>query len=768
MAGKSSMEKRKAKNLLDGSDSDEDISLKINENYAQRYEKWRGKEEIQKFTDRYGENALKLDAPDDEDDSSSTDEDEDAKELTVDVEKQFFKTLACLKKKDPRIYDANTRFFIKSGEAGESSEKGKKEKKEKPMFLRDYERKMLLETGGRGHISSDEEEDEPDRSASPTFVQEQQEIRESFKDALRDYDEDDDGIAGLFKPKKKTDAEEEKEEEDYRLWLKGQKDALENKEEESELGALKSYWTNPKLEEGEAFLRDYILNKRYLGAEESKRKRPLAEMAHDSDESSGDEEMEEKMEMFEHKYNFRFEEPDQEFLKRYPRTMTGSLRNKDDRRKQHREELKERKQREKEQKRQELKQLKAIKRKEIEERLSKLKEVTGNADIQFEGMDFDEDFDPEKHDKKMQSLFDEEFYHAGGEEEEKPEFPDLDKELELENWDEFDGDDGEGPSNSEVHCEDPDFNMDCDFDPKNKAFQQEMLENQTGRKKKKKRSKLAELLAKKKPSFDREKQEIDKYMDEYYGLDYEDIVGDQPCRFKYREVVPNSFGLTIEEILMADDKELNRWCSLKKTCQYRNEDKEYYDVQAYGKKANLEELKRKILPSLFKNEVEEENVIDEKPRKKKKKKNKKKAANGIPEQEVQEPPENPDVQEMLEEQTIPESESLVKKSKLKKKKSANGTTLQNVPSENPKEIPEPLKQNIPKSNSIVKKPKLKRKNEGRPPSDEPKAKRPFKSKKRFSESKPSSVEDLSDARLKAYGINPKKFKNKIKYSKKNQ
>lgn len=49
----------------------------------------------------------------------------------------------------------------------------------------------------------------------------------------------------------------------------------------------------------------------------------------------------------------------------------------------------------------------------------------------FQGVDFDQDFNPEEHDKKMQSLFNEEFYDAGGDEEEKPEFPDLDKELDL-------------------------------------------------------------------------------------------------------------------------------------------------------------------------------------------------------------------------------------------------------------------------------------------------------------------------------------------------
>lgn len=37
-------------------------------------------------------------------------------------------------------------------------------------------------------------------------------------------------------------------------------------------------------------------------------------------------------------------------------------------------------------------------------------------------------------------------------------------------------------------------------------------------------------------------------MDEYYAMDYEDLVGGMPVRFKYRSVEQNDYGLTPEEV----------------------------------------------------------------------------------------------------------------------------------------------------------------------------------------------------------------------------
>ena len=151
---------------------------------------------------------------------------------------------------------------------------------------------------------------------------------------------------------------------------------------------------------------------------------------------------------------------------------------------------------------------------------------------------------------------------------------------------------------------------------KKEDAQQEIVESTKGRKKsKKKKSKFAEALEKEKPTFDpNDKASFEEYLDEYYGLDYEDIIGDLPCRFKYRKVPANDLGLSTEEILNAPDRELNSWASLKKTCQYRSNEDEDKDIKEYAKKKNNLSLKKKVLPSLF-NEDPEENLAAEKTNK---------------------------------------------------------------------------------------------------------------------------------------------------------
>ncbi|KAG5326079.1 KRI1 protein, partial [Acromyrmex heyeri] len=624
--------------LFNCDDSDSDGELKINKEYANIYDNFRQKEELHKLKARYGEDAT---FSEDESSDSSLSEDENIQDPEFD--KQFLITLACLKSEDPSIYDENVFNNIDkpgTSESTEAKEIGKKKlKKEKPISLRDYERKIILERDGR--FSSSEDEDDAKQRAdskTSTYVQEQKELRDSFKHALKDEDEEDNEDNDLLKIKQKTEDEKHKEEESYKKWLKGQEVNIDLKDKEI-LKPLRDFWLDSNLDSNEKFLRDYILNNKYMDKESYDVDLEYNQVIHDSDENlSEDEKTIEKQEAFERKYNFRYEEPDQDYIKRYPRTMENSMRKKDTRRAQKRAEVKQRKEQEKQQKREELKQLKALKRKEIEDKIEKLKEITGNDDMRFDNVDFDSDFDPNEHDKKMKEIFNDEYYADGEDEMQKPEFPEIDEELDIEKWDFYDPTtdkiDVKAEQYEEPHCEDPDFNMDADYD-ESRDLQSEVIEN-TKKKKRRKRSKFAELIAKEKPKFDpKQFPSYADYFDQYYSLDYEDMIGDLPCRFKYRKVVPNNYGLSVEEILMADDKELNKWCSLRQALKYKSEHVENNEIQIYKEKSMNEANKRKILKSLYtkpeeKEEEKGENVTEQTETNNKKRRRKKRAKTSNP------------------------------------------------------------------------------------------------------------------------------------------
>ncbi|XP_012276899.1 protein KRI1 homolog [Orussus abietinus] len=775
--------------LFKAEDSESDDNLQINTNYASNYNSWRQKEELNKLKTKYGECA---DLNSSNESSDLSEEDEEGNELTSQFERDFYKTLSSLKAKDPKIYNGNVTFFESSkislqneNDKGTKTKVKNKNGKDKPLCLRDYERNIILEHEGK-YSDSDEEKNTKEKIHKSTYMDEQKNLKESFRMALLNEDQDD---SILLIPKKKSEQQEQKEEEDYKEWLKGQETAI-NAQDQQELKPLKDFWTDPNLDKNEKFLRDYILNKKFLDQDNE-----------DVDDDkwkdlSEDEENLIHQEEFEHKYNFRFEEPDQEFIKRYPRTMNNSMRKKDTRRSEKRAEIKKRKDEEKLRQLEELKKLKALKRKEIEDKIQQLKQITGNDDVRFDNIDLDADFDPLEHDRKMQELFNEDFY-AGCEDNVKPEFPDIDEELGIEStWDNYNPNDEQIALTDDAyangpHCEDPNFNMDADYDPL-KSLKNEMVQS-TG-KKKRRRSKFAELIAKEKPKFDPNLySSYQEYFDQYYALDYEDLIDDIPCRFKYRTVVPNDYGLTTEEILTADDKELNKWCSLRKALSHKPDHVEQNEVKVFREKAKNEALKRKIFRSMYsvdsEADVPEVNELNSKEKNAGKedkiglkRKRKHGDQNQTTDQVVHEIPAKKNHKEKLKRQECEESKKQLKEETKELFSDTTGLEAKLDPRENDR-VDERSDENqkiraksrksdithngnkdtLRKNTSSSKKRKQFRKKPTK--NNLIQAERHKKGVKTKGESSNQPTE-LSAERLKAYGINPKKFKNKLKYGKK--
>nr|XP_061805056.1 protein KRI1 homolog [Nerophis lumbriciformis] len=587
--------------------------FKINTQFAKKYDRYREKEELQRLKDRYGDRG-----DDDESESSESSSDDSEVELDPEIERDFYRTLSLLKKKDPKIYQKDAKFYSEDSPNTDVKPSTSKSKV-KPMYLKDYERKVILEKEGKYEDEDSDSDDEEvakrlERASSPSYMQEQKQLKESFRKFVQDSDDDycsegsGEGVSQLLTRRIKTQEEQDKEEADYMEWLKGQKD-LDGPEEVKEMKYLRDYWNDPELDEKECFLRDYVLNKRYKDDDDEDEERipTYEEVIQDDSEEEGEMFLV-RQENFERGYNFRFEEPDAEQIKTYPRTIATSVRTKDDRRKRKREEIKERKEMEKQHKREQLKQLKNLKRNEIMEKLKLLQKLTGNDELAFNQADLEGDFDPQHHDQLMQKFFDEKYY--GEQEDDKPQFEDDDAFEEHWNWDTWTGreqeeeyDDEADYDASEPHCDDQDFNMDADYDPSQHVSKKQKKKMKKAdvplMGKKKKKSHFAEVVSKDKPVFDPQEKSFEEYLDEYYKLDYEDIIDDLPCRFRYRQVLPNDFGLSTDEILGAEDRELNRWCSLKKTCMFRSDQEEKNDLKNYKIKSKNDKKKREILVSVY-------------------------------------------------------------------------------------------------------------------------------------------------------------------------
>ncbi|KAG0730379.1 Protein KRI1 [Chionoecetes opilio] len=618
--------------------------------------------------------------------------------------------------------------------------------------------------------------------------------------------------------------------EDALAFVRGDSSSLKSEEDRGLLEGLKEAWSDPKKTRDDKWLIDFFVNERYNEEEDDSVPRPYNSVVIDEESISDDEKTLEAMETFETKYRFRFEEPDEEFIKKYPRSIPDSMRVKDERRKLKRVEIKERKQKEKEVKRQEIERLKALKYKEIEAKIEKIKEASGNQDIDLGEKLFEEDFDDAHHDEAMSRMFGDDYYAVDDGNDEKPVFDededvdvikDYDHWLEKQDPSTFDGD-GTEDWEEEEHGS---FSVDDGTSERTQGrltLQQEMIQA-SSKKSKRRKSKFANAIKKKKPVFDPKEKTFESYFDEYYQMDFEDIICGMPCRFKYRKVESNNFGLSTEEILSAQDRELNRWASLKKMLQYqRDQEIELKDHRMYQHRSSLPHVMQKILPSLFVHDPVEHHITEEEKKRLKNQKKKLRRQQKLLIANVEGNPDNnspmmtpaaddnqnednasslnlmpqhcgdksspkkgmkrkkdneysmQDAEENINNFKSPEAVGQPKKKKKKKHtKNDNVDVEMNPPGPGSSTTAKEL---LPTKNKKVKKDVMEVNNREKDyeasQKQGPKKNQKKKNKRQPTKLQKDATQDdpffqgISDTRLAAYGENPKKIKNKVKYGKK--
>ncbi|KAJ1330261.1 hypothetical protein BSLG_009576 [Batrachochytrium salamandrivorans] len=518
------------------SDDDEDLgsgttqnnldSFTINETFAKNYTQRKKKQELAQLTEKYGNQYSVHGSDDSDEDTDDEPEDEDETEMEV-AKNEWEKKRAQSKSAD------------------------------KPMYLKDFHRKELLsKVNSDGDYQDDDEESEAfDNHASevhngPSHVEEQALLKKAFKKAAfgnenstagaEDADDED-----LFTVRPRTIDEYEKESEEYSQFLLDNM-GMENPNHKS--------WENLKktepMEEDEMFLMDYILNRGWI-EKDANRMPTYDEVIEDEDEDAV-----EAAEEFEHKFNFRFEEEGGAQIVGHARNIDGLLRRTDDSRKRKREEQKLRKEEDKKRRTEELKHLKNLKREELATKLQKIRDMSGGHIIGLEDVDLDKDFDPIEYDLKMQRAFDDSYYDS----KDASIKPKFDDDIDVSD---LTGELSEAPKLKKVlpknHPSNDDVMMDADYLPAETIIKKITMRAIPNLHKKQKT-----LQKDKKKTKEGKKMNLGEYLDEYYQLDYEDLIGDLLTRFKYRSVNAEDYGLKAEEILEADDTELNNVISLKK------------------------------------------------------------------------------------------------------------------------------------------------------------------------------------------------------------
>ncbi|KAF3918513.1 hypothetical protein ABW21_db0206544 [Orbilia brochopaga] len=544
----------------------EEPAFKINEEYARRFEHNKKREELHRLEEKYGKSsASKRRKTDDsgedsdadslassDDSSSSEDEDEIGDLVTNDLDAQIQATINAIRSKDPRVYDASSKFFDETAQGGAQNGAVSKEK---TMTLKQYHQKNILE----GYTGADEEQD---ADAPPrTYVEEQEYLKRTVVGEMHAaVEESDDENNFLIRKPKQIEASEE---------------------QETPAVALPE---NPD-EDPERFLDAFLSTKAWVpkGAESN--------IPFESDDS----EEEDVAEEFEQMYNMRFEDPnidDRSKIITHARDIAKqkSLRREEkSRRKKARDDKKSRKEREVQEKAAEKNRLRNLRVEELEKKIKMVQQAGGLDDAADATSDkwkkfLDEAWEgDEGWEKKMGEVYNDSYYEKeddlqtgddGGKKSKKAKKPTWDDDIDI---------------NDLV----PDFKEDeslSDNEDGGVPLEQTVEANPepTTKKPAKKDKKRADRLL---------RAQIESYVNDKLPLSLPGSSKQNAnTTFRYREVTPESFQLTTTDILFAGDKQLNTYAGLKKLASYRDDSKKVKDRKRYakGKGFKLREWRKEV------------------------------------------------------------------------------------------------------------------------------------------------------------------------------
>lgn len=569
----------------DNSSSHDEESLTINVNYAKRFEHNKQREELQRLEE------ARLDE-DSETSTDSEDEDEDGVLASRELDDQVQATLLAIRNRDPRIYDKDHKFYTDPEET--EALKTDAAPGPKPMYLRDYHRKTLLEGG----IETDNVIGEA--IAPQTYDEEQQKIRNTLIKEIHS------GVQASGANNEAASATDNDTDEEFLVSKNPASDTGKNSAptlpHSPDHNGL-STETDP-----DAFLDKFISTKAWKIPPNSQIK-PF---------ESDDEEEEARAEAYEEAYNLRFEDPERSNEKlmthardsaaRYSARKSGlSLR------KRAREAERSRKEAERQKRATEKARLRQLKILEMEKKLQKIKDAAGLRD---EALDvskwstfLEEAWDNENWEREMRRKFDETYYA-----------------------DQDEGDANDASSSTRRRAKKPKWDADIDINDLVPGFQDigyadaapfALSDDETPRQDgeshvrgngdvdslDKRRTSQAKDTKRQKIEKDkrarRERRQIENLVDD--RLDKEDILANaapkHQGRFRYRETSPITYGMTTADILMASDAQLNQYAGLKKLASFRTPDQKSKDKRRLGQKARLRQWRKEAFGNVHGPEI---------------------------------------------------------------------------------------------------------------------------------------------------------------------